>query len=68
MNHVAKVCRKHKNPKPQNSKKRSVNTVDEETHPENSVDLLRTTTFYESDYSNGEDNTVALTENDTAKT
>ena len=36
MNHFAKVCRKQKNPNPQNSKKHTLNTVDEEPHPKNS--------------------------------
>ena len=67
MNHFAKVCRKQLNQKHQNSKKRTVNTVDEEHHPEQSVNFLPTTKLYESDYSTGEDNTVALIENDIAK-
>ena len=65
--HFAKVCRKQKNTKTQNSKKRTESTVDEETHPEDSVNFLRTTNLYGSDYSSGEDNTVALIENDIAK-
>ena len=51
-----------------NTKKRTVNTVDEEPDPEDSVNLLRSTKLYKSDYSSGEDNTVALIENDIAKT
>ena len=66
MNYFAKVCRKQKNIKPQKSRKRTMNTVDEEPHPEDSVNFLRTTKLYESDYSIGEDNTVALIENDIA--
>ena len=62
-----KDCRKQKNTKPQNSKKRTVKTVDEEPHPEASVSFLRTTKLYESDYSSGDDNIVALIENDIAK-
>ena len=67
MNYFAKKCRKQKNIKPQKSRKRTVNTVDEEPHPEDSVNFLRTTKLYEFDYSIGEDNTVALIENDIAK-
>ena len=66
-NHFARVCRKQKNTKPQNSKKRSVNTVDEEPHPEDSVNFLWTTKLDKSNSSSGEDNTVALIENDIAK-
>ena len=66
MNHFAKVCRKQKNTKPQNSKKRTVNTVDEEPHPKGSVKFLRKIKLYESDYSSGEDNTVVLIKNDKA--
>ena len=51
----------------QNTKKKTVNTVDEEPHPENSVNVIQSTKPYESDYSSGEDNTVALNENDIAK-
>ena len=67
MNHFAKVCRKQKNVKPQNSKKKTMNTVDEEPHPEDSINFRRTTKLYDSDYSSGEDNTVALIVNDIAK-
>ena len=67
MNHFAKVCRKQMNTKPQKSKKRRVNTVDQQPHPEDSVNFLRATKLYKSDYSSGEDNTVALIENDIAK-
>ena len=67
MNHFAKVCRKQKNAKPQNSKKRTVNSVDEEPHTEESLNFLRSTKLYDSEYSCGEDNTVALIENDIAK-
>ena len=49
LNHFAKVCRKQRNVKPQNSKKKMVSVVEEEPHPE--------------DYSSGEDNTVAVFEN-----
>ena len=64
MNHFAKVCRKQKKAKPQNSKKRTRNIVDEEPHPEDSVNFLCSTKLYESDYSSGEDNTLALIENE----
>ena len=67
MNHFAKVCRKQKNAEPQNTQKRTRNIVDEEPHPEYSVNFLRSTKPYESDYSSGEDNTVALIENDITK-
>ena len=67
MNYFAKVCRKEKITKPEISKKRTVNTVDEEPHPEDSVNFLRTNNLYESDYNSEEDNTVALIENDIAK-
>ena len=67
MNHFAKVCRKQKNAEPQETKKRTVNTVDEELQSEDSVNFLQLTKLYESDYSGGEDNTVALIENDKAK-
>ena len=59
--------RKRKIAKPQNSKKRTINTVDEEHHPEDSVNFLQSTKLYESDYSSGEDDTVALIEDDVVK-
>ena len=40
-----------------------VNIVEEERHPEDSVTLLQPAKLYESDYSSGEDNTVAVIEN-----
>ena len=40
MNHFAKVCRKEKYVKLQNTKKRTVNRVDTEPHPEESVNFL----------------------------
>ena len=67
MNHFAKVCRKQKNAKPQNSKKRTVNIMVEEPQQEDSINFLWLTKRYISDYSSGEDNTVALIENDIAK-
>ena len=66
-NHFAKVCRKQKNVRPQNPMKRTVNTVDEESHPEDSASFLQSAKHYISDYSSGEDNTVALIQNDIAK-
>ena len=41
--------------------------MDEEPHPEDSVNFLEPAKLYESDYSSGEDNTVALNENDIEK-
>ena len=41
MNNFVKVCRKPKNSKPQNPKKRTLNTVDKETHPEDSVNFFQ---------------------------
>ena len=67
MNHFAEICRKQKNVKSQNPQKRTVNTVDEEPHPKDSVDFLQLAKLYESDYSSGEDNTVALIQNNIAK-
>ena len=64
MNHSLKSAG---NKRTQNPKKRTVNTVDEERHPEDSVNFLQSTKLYESDYSSGEDNMVALSENDVAK-
>ena len=66
LNHFAKVYRKQKNvnTKPQNSKKKMVRVVEEEPHPEDSVNFLQPDKLYESDYSSGEeDNTVAVIEN-----
>ena len=67
MNGVAKVCRKQTNVKPRNPKKRTINTVDEEPHPEYSLNFLRSTKFYESDYSSGEDDMVAVFANGIAE-
>ena len=67
MSHFAKVCRKQKNSKPQNPKKRTVNTVDEEPHPEDSMSFLQSSKLYESGYSSGQDNMFALIQNDSAK-
>ena len=53
--------------KPQNPKKRTLNTVDEEPHPEDFVIFLQSAKTYESDYSGGEGNTVALIQIDIAK-
>ena len=46
-----------------NTKKKALNTVEEEPHPEGSVNFLQAAKLYESDYSSGEDNTVAVIEN-----
>ena len=67
LNHFAKVCQKPKKLKPHNPKKKTVNTVDKEPHPEVSVNLLQSSKLYESDYSSREDNMVALIQNDIAK-
>ena len=40
-----------------------VGVVEEEPHPENSVNFLQPAKLYESDYSSGEDNMVAVIEN-----
>ena len=63
LNHFAKICRKQNNAKPQNSKKKMVNIVEEEPHPKDSVNFLKPAKLYESDYSSREDNTVAVIEN-----
>ena len=47
--------------------RRTVKIVDDEPHPEDSVNFFRSTKLYESDYSSGEDNTVSLIKNDIAK-
>ena len=41
--------------------------MDEEPHPEDSLNFLQPAKLYESDYSSGEDITVALIENDIEK-
>ena len=66
LNHFVIVCRKQRNvnTKPQNSKKKMVRVVEEEPHPEDSVNFLQLAKLYELDYSSGEeDNTVAVIEN-----
>ena len=40
LNYFAKVCQKQKNSKPQNPKKRTVNTVDEDPHTEDSANFF----------------------------
>ena len=57
LNHFAKVCRKQKNTntKPQDPKKKMVRMVEEEPHPEDSVNFLQPANLYESDYSSGEE-------------
>ena len=63
LNHFAKVCRKQKNAKSQNSKRKMVRVVEEEPLSEDSVNFLQPGKLYESDYSSGEeDNTVAMIE------
>ena len=66
LNLFAKVCRKQKNTntKPQISKKKMASVVEEEPHPEDSVNFLQPAKLYESDNSSGEDDsTVAVIEN-----
>ena len=63
LNNFAKVCRKQRNVKPENSKKKMVSVVEEKPRPEDSVKYLQPAKLYESDYSSGEDNTVAVIEN-----
>ena len=67
MNPFAIVCQKQENVKPQNPKKGTLNTVNEEPHPKDSVNFLQSAIRYESDNSSGEDNTVALIKNDNEK-
>ena len=50
------------------SQEKTVNTVDEEPHSEDSVNFLQLAKLYQSDYSSGEYNTVALIQSDIAKT
>ena len=57
LNHFTKVCRKPKNVKPQNSKKKEISVM-EEPHPEDSVNFLQPAKLYELDYSSGEDKMV----------
>ena len=63
LNHFAEVCRKQRNVKPQNSKKKMVSVVEEEPHPEDSVNFLQPANLYELDYISREDNMVAVIEN-----
>ena len=63
LNNFAKVCRKQKTAKPVNAKKKMVSVVEEEEHPEDSVNFLQPAKLYKSDYSSGEDITVAAIEN-----
>ena len=67
LNHFAKVCRKQKTVKPVNAKKKMVIVVEEESHPEDSVNFLQPAKLYESDYSSREDNMVAVIENSVEK-
>ena len=41
--------------------------MNEEPHPEDSINFLWSTKLYKSDYSSGEDKMVAVIENDIAK-
>ena len=45
-----------------------MNTVDEDPHPEDSVNFFQSSELYESDYSSGEYNMVAHIQNGIAKT
>ena len=63
LKHFAKICRKQRNVKPRISKKKMVGVVEEEPHPEDSVNFLQPAKLYESEYISGEDNTVAVIEN-----
>ena len=49
--------------KPQKSEKKMVSVLEKEPHPEDSVNFLQPAKLYESDYSSGENNTVAVIEN-----
>ena len=53
--------------KPQNPKKRNVNTVDKESQAEDSVNFLQSSKPYESNYISSENNMVALIQNEIAK-
>ena len=44
-----------------------MNTVDEDSHPEDWVNFLQSSKLYESDYSSGDDNMVGLIQKDIAK-
>ena len=67
VNHFTKVCCKQKKQKLQNPKKRSVNTEDEDPHPEDLVDFLHSSELYKSDSSSWDDNTVAINQNNFAQ-
>ena len=58
---------KQKTVKPVNAKKKMMSVVEEEPHLEDSVHFLQPAKLYESDYSSGEDNTVAVIENSVEK-
>ena len=60
---MAKNKQKNVSTKLQNSKKKMVSVVEEEPHPEDSVIFLQPAKLYESDYSSGDDSTVAVIEN-----
>ena len=44
-----------------------MNKMDEEPHPEGSMNFLKSAKLNESDYSSGEDNMIALIRNDISK-
>ena len=67
LNHFAKVFRRQKKSKPQKSQEKNLNTVDEEPHPEDSVNFLQSSKLNYSDNSSGENNMVTLIQNDFAK-
>ena len=67
LTHFAKVCRKQKTVKPVDAKKKMVSVVEEEPHPEDSVNFLQPAKLYKLDYSTGEDNTVAVIERSVEK-
>ena len=65
LNLFAKFCQKQRNSKPQNHKKRTVNTFDEEPHPEDSVNFLQSQNY--TIFSIGADKIFALIQNNFAK-
>ena len=67
LKHFANISHKWNNQNRQNPKKRSVNTVDEDPHPEDTVNFLHSSKLFEFDYSSGKDNMVATIQNDFAE-
>ena len=51
------------NTKPQNSMKKMLSVVEEEPHPGDSAIFLQPAKLYKSDYSSGDNKTVAVIEN-----